>query len=82
MVNLLLAQSAVRLFVREEFVVDNLAQQLTTTFHCRKMAGTQPISPETPRFGVYFPTSKKNLIALFWTAVIAEKVLCPQTAAP
>jgi hypothetical protein len=45
-------------------------------------AGFQLISSAIASFGVYLPTPMKNLIALFWTALMHEKSRVPQMQDP
>ena len=52
-------------FYLVDLVHDILAQKLATAFHSLTKHGTHLISPEAAAEGVYLPTPKKYLIALF-----------------
>ena len=48
-----------------------------TDFHCLEAGCEHSISPDTVLLDVYLPTSWKNLMALFWTALMHKYVLSP-----
>ena len=80
--DLLLAQSAIRLLTRDWKEQLRRDLEKAMVFHWRTICGIQAISPANAVLGVYFPTPKKYLIARLWTALMQEKDLKPQTAAP
>ena len=63
-------------------IVTNRCHCNKTDFHILNAGCDHPISPDTAALGVYLSTPRKNLLALFWTVLMHDYVLSPNTTAP